>query len=86
MIERFEVGKYYRYIGEGVVNWTESMNFVLDNKPHQCTDRIGYDGRGEHAVFASPLSDHAWYWTLADFVEVMDIRITEDILFLGDSK
>jgi len=41
MIERFEVGKKYRWIGgkerPGVWNSEGSMDFLLDGEPHECT-------------------------------------------------
>lgn len=35
---KFEVGKYYRYMGTcGGVYWSEEMEMVLDKKPRKCT-------------------------------------------------
>ena len=62
MIKEFVSGKWYRYIGPGkeeaTISWNErgGMDFLLDNKPHQCN-------RGEYfeaSFFDSPCPDLLW--------------------------
>ena len=38
MIERFQVGKWYRYVGEKIGPFSELWaDFIVDGNPHQCT-------------------------------------------------
>ena len=62
MIKEFVSGKWYRYIGPGKetdsIAWSNmgGMDFLLDNKPHQCN-------RGEYfaaSFFDSPHPDLLW--------------------------
>ena len=49
MIERFEVGKKYRWIGPSVVdhpNFSPTMGIVLDGNPQKCVV-----GSGSRALF-----------------------------------
>jgi hypothetical protein len=66
MVERFEVGKYYRCIvKERRVSWSDAgkMDFVLDGKPRKCLRIYGgatqFEGHSE-----------AWFWCNNEFEEV----------------
>jgi len=69
MIERFESGKWYRWIGgkekTKTFNDAGKMDFVLDKKPHQCNK-----GNADTASFFDcAYTDAMWIWDLSAFVE-----------------
>jgi hypothetical protein len=76
MIERFEAGKSYLWIGPkgriGDWNIEGLMDFLLDGNPHKCSiasddgSRAGFEGH------ESPYNDHTWafYSRLGYFEEV----------------
>ena len=68
MIEKFEVGKRYRFtVKEGGIDWTTHMAKVLDGKPHLCI-KAGYH-TPHYALFEgmqpqlSNRQDGMWDWT-----------------------
>ena len=63
MIEAFETGKYYRWVGphEKVDPMVNAMEFILDGKPRRCLYADVC-----FAEFAG--SDQGWWWPLQYFV------------------
>ena len=77
MIDGFEVGKYYRWVGpktwkelpvglRDLWNYTGQMNFILDGKPRKCVFGFGSD-----ANFKGNLRDGMvcayWSWGKSSF-------------------
>ena len=72
-IEKFEVGKSYRWVGKRTLPdvWSDAMSFLLDGKPHKVV-KINCHGQGA-AFEDDPVSDeYCWSFcsTIQDFEEV----------------
>ncbi len=89
MIEKFEVGKYYRYTGTKKSFWNSNskMDAVLDGKPRRCTEAVC--GRSFSANFTNVRrsEEFPWCWgskeDLKDWEESLSIREKLDII-LGE--
>ena len=87
-VTKFEVGKYYRWTGskEGLTNWSEPMDAMLDGKPRKALSvdlgRVSFEGLPGQAHFGG------WYWghVLDRISEVTVIDTTEVIITASMAK
>ena len=87
-VTKFEVGKYYRWTGskEGLTNWSEPMNAMLDGKPRKALSvdqyRVAFEGIQGHSYFCG------WSWghVLDRISEVTVIDTTESIITASQAK
>lgn len=62
MIEKFEVGKYYKYTGKcHMSGWSSYMDGVLDGKPRKCISTNAKDMARLENLPLGVYDDH-WWW------------------------
>ena len=87
MIEKFEVGKWYRYTGrERRAQWNHEgrMDYVLDGKPRKCVAVPPWQ-MPRNAAFEDDKTKHCWSWHSGfELWEEVSLRIKLDTI-LGES-